>query len=161
MLYFAYGSNMDPVQMRERCPSSRFVTVAVLPDHELGFPRRSRIRNCGVAGVAFAPRRTVWGVIYSIPNARDIRRLDRREGYAPGRRVVAYRREPAHVLAGGNRLKPLSAFTYMPVRQIVPPLPSEQYLSHMIRGAEHWGLPAWYVENLRNQETGDGQKGTE
>jgi hypothetical protein len=153
MLYFAYGSNMDPVQMRERCPSSRFVAVAALPDHKLVFPRRSKIRRCGVAGIAFAPRQTVWGVVYFIPDHRDVRRLDRREGYAEGRRVVAYRREPAHVYAGGNRLKPLSTFTYMPVHHVVPPLPSTAYMGHMIRGAAHWGLPDGYVEALRNQET--------
>jgi hypothetical protein len=49
MLTFAYGSNMDWNQMRERCPSSRFVGIAVLRDHKLAFTRKSLKRGCGVA----------------------------------------------------------------------------------------------------------------
>ena len=40
MIYFAYGSNLDFVQMRSRCPSAQFVAVAKLPDHQLAFTRR-------------------------------------------------------------------------------------------------------------------------
>jgi hypothetical protein len=51
MLCFAYGSNMDLAQMRERCPSTRFAFIAKLPDHRLVFPRKSKCRCCGVASV--------------------------------------------------------------------------------------------------------------
>jgi len=51
MLNFAYGSNMNWNQMRERCPSSRFVGIAVLRDHKLAFTRESVNHGCGVADV--------------------------------------------------------------------------------------------------------------
>jgi len=40
MVTFAYGSNMNWNQMRERCPSSRFVGIAVLRDHKLAVMRK-------------------------------------------------------------------------------------------------------------------------
>ncbi len=49
--YFAYGSNMNWQQMQRRCPSSRFVCVARLPDYQFGITRHSRLRNCGTANV--------------------------------------------------------------------------------------------------------------
>ena len=38
MLYFAFGSNLDPDQMRARCPAHQVVGMAVLRDHKLIFP---------------------------------------------------------------------------------------------------------------------------
>ena len=51
MIYFTYGSNMNPGQMIERCPETRTIGVARLVDYRLCFPRFSRPRNCAVAGI--------------------------------------------------------------------------------------------------------------
>ena len=94
MLYFAYGSNMDLRQMRRRCPSYRFVSIAKLEDHKLAFTRRSPRRRCGVADVIPSPGEEVWGVLYNIKTRRDVLALDRAEGYKAGRkRVNGYDRE--------------------------------------------------------------------
>ena len=48
MLIFAYGSNMDPVQMRQRCPGAETVGSGVLRDHRLVLPAHvgfSRLRR--------------------------------------------------------------------------------------------------------------------
>ncbi len=94
MLYFAYGSNLDCEQMRQRCPSVRLVCVAKLKDHRLVFPRKSQKRNCGVAGVEPRSGFDVWGVVYDIYDV-DIGKLDDSEGYKPGRQPEknAYVRE--------------------------------------------------------------------
>ena len=70
MLYFAYGSNMNWQQMRERCPSARFVGVALLSEHKLAFTRKSKKRGCGVADAVLEGGRKVWGVIYEIDDAK-------------------------------------------------------------------------------------------
>jgi gamma-glutamylcyclotransferase len=80
MFYFAYGSNMDWDQMRERCPSSTFVGVARLPNHSLAFSRKSIKRGCGVADVVATIGHDVWGVVYRIGDSEDQERLDKREG---------------------------------------------------------------------------------
>ena len=38
MLYFAYGSDLDPAEMKAMCPEQHVVGLAVLPDHRLAFP---------------------------------------------------------------------------------------------------------------------------
>ena len=38
MLYFAYGSNLDLDQIRDRLPDIRVVGLALLRDHRLTFP---------------------------------------------------------------------------------------------------------------------------
>ena len=54
MIYFAYGSNLDPGQMAERCPAIAASALPGLPGHRLCFPRFSRTRRCASAG--FEPR---------------------------------------------------------------------------------------------------------
>src|SRR5436853_668250 len=84
VLYFAYGSNMDWAQMNKRCPSARFVGIAALTEHRVGFTRRSVNRGCGVADVIPEAGRKVWGVVYEVSDL-DLDRLDKSEGYQPGR----------------------------------------------------------------------------
>src|SRR4030095_9407406 len=38
MLYFAYGSDLDPAEMKAMCPGHHVVGLALLADHRLGFP---------------------------------------------------------------------------------------------------------------------------
>jgi len=66
MLYFAYGSNMHAAQMKERCPSAKFVCRAKLPSNRLAFTRKSVNRGCGVADFLHDETKEVWGVVYEI-----------------------------------------------------------------------------------------------
>lgn len=151
MLYFAYGSNMDWVQMKERCPSARFVCIATLPDHRLAFTRRSKNRGCGVADAVLERGKRVWGVVYEIEDV-DVGRLDTSEGYQPGRAVNSYRREERHVFIDGDERRPLVIFSYFANRQKKPPPPNSQYKQLILTGALHWHLPDDYVEELRAME---------
>jgi hypothetical protein len=63
MFYFAYGSNMNWTQMRGRCPSARYVAIAVLRNHTLAFTRKSVKRGCGVADAVWSERQEMWGVV--------------------------------------------------------------------------------------------------
>ena len=85
MIYFAYGSNLDPVQWAARCPASPPVAVARLDHHRLHFPRRSPVRLCAVASIEPAHGETVWGALYRM-SAEDLAALDAREGHFPDRR---------------------------------------------------------------------------
>lgn len=147
MLYFAYGSNMDWDQMRERCPSARFVGVAKLPGHRLAFSRRSRKRNCGVADAVEDQGSDVWGVVYEIDD-QDIARLDVAEGYSPGRAKNAYRREERHVFVDGAKSTPLSVAVYFAIPEENPSLPNEDYKSQILKGANHWHLPQEYIRDV-------------
>jgi len=151
VLYFAYGSNMDWPQMRARCPSSRFVGIAVLPEHRLAFTRRSDKRGCGVADAVRDPGRKVWGVVYEISDL-DVGNLDKSEGYRPGREKNSYWRRECMVFLDGDEAPPLAASTYFADPQPNPPLPNQVYKDHIVSGARHWHLPDDYIGELEQIE---------
>ncbi|MGH8146836.1 MAG: gamma-glutamylcyclotransferase family protein [Rhodanobacteraceae bacterium] len=147
MLYFAYGSNMDWAQIRQRCPSARFLHRATLPDRQLAFTRGSVSRGCGVADVVRAPDQRVWGVVYDIGEA-DVGTLDTCEGYAAGRERNAYWRRECLVLVDDDTANALACSSYFATPQPEPPLPSRAYVRHLLAGARHWKLPGDYLTRL-------------
>lgn len=151
MLYFAYGSNLDWPQIRERCPSARFVAVAKLKDHRLDFTRKSTIRGCGVADAVPDPGHAVWGVVYQI-DERDIGSLDRSEGFSPRRAENSYTREEHHVFADGDEENPLTVSIYFATKESNPPLPSAEYKGLIVCGAKFWHLPQDYIDKLERIE---------
>lgn len=154
MIYFAFGSNMDPAQMRARCPSHRVLGVAYLHDHALCFPRRSPTRACATVGLVAAEGNGVWGVLYALDET-EIDALHQAEGHVADR--------PAHesrhlvieveVRHGGPEGDAVVAFLYRAQSDGSSALPSEDYMRHLISGAEHHGLPAAYIRTLRSIET--------
>ncbi|TVR89893.1 MAG: gamma-glutamylcyclotransferase [Trueperaceae bacterium] len=150
MRYFAYGSNLDWDQMRERCPSSAFVHVARLSDHALAFTRYSPTRGCGVADVVHRNGHDVWGVVYDLSDA-DGYRLDAFEGYVPGRRRNGYRRLDTRVAVDGDEARAIEVVTYeVCERRTTHVPPDRRYLGHLLRGARHWGLPQAYQTALHD-----------
>lgn len=147
MRYFAYGSNLDWDQMRERCPSATFLCKAELPQYRLDFTRYSTIRKCGVSDVVEDPSGSVRGVVYEIGD-QDVARLDKAEGYEEGRPTNSYWRRPITVIKDGVAGDTVDAETYFADQQPDPPLPSQDYVDHIIRGARYWELPADYIAGL-------------
>lgn len=147
MLYFAYGSNMDWAQMKQRCLSARFVGKAVLRGHCLAFTRKSQTRGCGVADVIGAPGSKVWGVVYEIADI-DLGKLDQCEGYQPGRQSNAYWRRECFVFVEDVNDQPLTTVSYFAEAQSNPPLPSRAYVDQIIAGARLWRLPQEYIGQL-------------
>ena len=151
MLYFAYGSNMDPAQMGRRCPSARFVAVARLPDHRLAFTRYAKDRCCGTCDGVPDAGRAIWGVVFDI-SAADLRRMDDNEGYQEARPLSenAYVREQRQVY--GKTGEPLWVWLYFANREPNPPPPSAAYKMQLVEGARHWALPEEYQAELAQIE---------
>ena len=151
MLYFAYGSNLDPDQMRSRCPESRTVGLALLRDHKLTFPLRSEHWGGGAAGVAHAHGGTVWGVLYELSDS-DLASLDGYEGWkGPGDHHNLYDRELVTVELtrpdDGSVPRRVRATTYL-ARTLNPTPPSRRYLDTLLKGARHHRLPPEYIDWL-------------
>lgn len=72
MLYFAYGSNLNMIQMKGRCSDSHPVAKVKLKDYKLVFNR--------VADIVESKGDIVYGAIYEV-SSMDIKCLDRYEGY--------------------------------------------------------------------------------
>ena len=151
MLYFAFGSNLDPDQMRERCPAHRVVGVAVLRDHKLFFPRFSEHWGGGVASLQLSHGNDVWGVLCELSD-EDLRALDACEGFGvSGDAHNRYEREHTWVdlvrPEDGSVPRRVRAWVYL-ARPANPSLPSRRYLDALIKGARAHRLPDDYVTML-------------
>jgi gamma-glutamylcyclotransferase (GGCT)/AIG2-like uncharacterized protein YtfP len=148
-LVFAYGSNMDPAQMRERCPESDLAWfVGEARGWRLCFPRESKKRKGSVGSIVKSPNDSVWGVVFAVTK-RDLRRLDSYEGVPSG----AYERDHVDILNSAG--KNFTVWTYFaaPLSEGQEFLPHADYIMLYVRGAEYFGLPAGYIERLRNIKT--------
>jgi cation transport regulator ChaC len=153
VIYFAYGSNMNPGQMAERCPEARTIGVARLVDFCLCFPRISRARNCASAGIEPRAGSAVWGVLYDVPEV-DVPVLNYHEGYEPSGPVTQNRhilREVKVLRMGGS--EPVKAMTYFAVPDGTAALPSAAYMATIIDGALYHGLPKAYIAALERVRT--------
>jgi cation transport regulator ChaC len=155
MLYFAYGSNMNWDQMRDRCPSTRFDSIVRADGYQLAFTRFSKNRQCGVADIVANAGSRVWGVVFEIPDD-EVNVLDQSEGYSPGRarEKNAYERRQLNVFRQVSNASPITVWTYVVVNKLKSsPKPSAEYKATILAGARHWKLPADYVEELERIET--------
>ncbi len=141
VLYFAYGSNLDVGQMRERCPSSRAGMRARLGGHRLAFTHLSRRWGGGAADVLPHAGGSVWGGLYQL-DAAELAHLDRFEG--------GYER--LEIRVEGNGAAPLRAVTYtVRAKALYPPTP--EYLERILRSGTEWGLPESYLAGVRKTRT--------
>ena len=121
MYYFAYGANLSKKQMKERCPDSKPMFVVTLPNYKLVFVGWSRQWRGGVASIQPFREEKVLGAIYEV-SERDLRRLDKYEGYPD-----SYQRISVRVFdEDGN---PVEAVTYIKAGQLEETQPSREYLS--------------------------------
>ena len=119
--YFAYGSNMDRAQMRERCPLSRYVGWGWLGNHRLEYVGQSSRWGGGVATVVPHRGERVPGYLYFVTPS-DLTHLDRYEGVP---RI--YRRKVVSVKLG-DQPGVTKAYAYHRVDGAVPRPPSPSYL---------------------------------
>lgn len=151
MLYFAYGSNLHPEQMRRRCPGHHVVGLAELRDYRVSFPLTSHDWGGGVASVSVAHGDSVWGVVHDL-TTEDLAALDGYEHFVgPGDQHNLYDRETVNVQLvradDGSFPRRLRAWTYI-ARQANPSPPSRRYLDAIVEGARFHRLPDDYVARL-------------
>lgn len=132
-LVFAYGSNMNARQMAIRCPGSRSVCVAKLPDHRLLFAGNSSRWGGGVATIEPARRSSVVGVVWLV-SPDNLERLDAFEGYP-----FVYDRTP--VLVDRDEGNSLWCHAYVKNAAEVKTPPSPEYLRTILDGYETAGAP--------------------
>ena len=152
-LYFAYGSNMHPLRLAERAPSSRLVGVARLPDHALRFHKRSTDGSAKCDVVA-EPGGVVHGALFEL-DERDLGALAAAEpGYDPF---------DARVLAGAVTRTAL-AYRARPDRLAPDLVPYRWYRDLVLLGARSHGLPGDYVATLERvtvaEDPDDGRAAT-
>ena len=143
-LYLAYGSNINLEQMKYRCPHSKIVGTAMLPDYELEFR--------GVATIVPKKGAEVPVLMWEI-DQRDELSLDRYEGFPR-----LYRKEIFEMEVNG---KVQEGMAYLMNRDGISP-PSPMYYNAIKKGYEDNGVDTKYlhdalvrsVEYQQSQESG-------
>jgi gamma-glutamylcyclotransferase (GGCT)/AIG2-like uncharacterized protein YtfP len=139
-LYAAYGSNLDPTQMRERCPHSPLHGAGWLEGWRLTFGGEDLGWEGSLATVVEHPGDRVFVMVYDVP-AQDEDQLDEIEFAATG----LYRKIRVRVESlDGEHL----AWLYV-LDGYEGGLPSARYLGVMADAAEQAGAPDDYVATLR------------
>ncbi len=139
---FAYGSNMNSDQIKKRCPSFTFICPVYLLHWELVFNKYSFSRNCGAANIRPKIDHITWGIIFHA-SGQDTTRLDDFErGYT--RSLIEVQNE-SHLI--------IKCETYMAPADAKIHLPSQEYLNNIIKGAQEFNLPDWYLNSLENHAT--------
>ena len=146
--YFAYGSNMDQSQMKERCPDSVLLGKAVLKDYQLAFTIFSPKRLCGCADIVASKNKVVWGLLYHL-TSKDLEKLDICEGHP-----VHYKRCTVSVIDDmGNSIE---AETYEVVNKIFDTyLPSKDYKEKISNASHEHAFPQDYITYISKLKTLD------
>ena len=143
MYYFAYGSNMPTERFRDRVPSCKFITVAVLKSHILRFHKRSRKDGSGKCNAYYTGTESdeVIGVVFDIePTERAA--LDIVEGLGRG-----YHEKTVCVETTDGVIR---AFMYEADNTAIDDAlkPFTWYKKLVVQGAREHGLPEDYIQQI-------------
>ena len=129
MFYFAYASNLNRKQMKERCPNSKPLFTGTLPNYKLVFVGWSRQWHGGKANIRIFRGEKVLGGIYEV-SEQCLKRLDNFE--SPYHRVK--------VTVFNEDGEPVEATAYLNAGQSEETKPSKEYLSVIQQGYRDWGI---------------------
>ena len=141
-LYAAYGSNMDPAQMAERCPHSPQVGVGWLEGWRLTFGGEDIGWEGALATLVEEDGHKVFIVLYEVSPA-DEDALDRWDAATLG----YYSKIKVRVSTADGEVVP---WLYV-LNDYEGGLPSARYLGIMADAAEAAGAPEDYVTALRQR----------
>ncbi len=139
LLYFAYGSNMDPAHMAKRVPAARPLGPARLDGFRLEFNVYSTEWGGGAANLELDEQAHVWGVLWEIPNG-SMGDLDAFQGHP-----TFFRREDV-VVEGPQG--PAIAWTYRVAHLTGYIRPTDAYLQRIRAGVRIHGLPPEALEMI-------------
>jgi gamma-glutamylcyclotransferase (GGCT)/AIG2-like uncharacterized protein YtfP len=142
-LYAAYGSNLDPRWMAERCPSSPPISSGWLDGWRLTFGGESVGWEGALATVVEDPYSRVFVMLYEM-QLEDERNLDEWEGGSLG--LYNKIRVRVQTLEGDSL-----AWLYV-LNDYEGGLPGAHYLEVIAEAAEAAGAPDDYVAALRAHE---------
>jgi cation transport regulator ChaC len=127
--YFAYASNLNKKQMQERCPESKPLYKAILPNYKLVFADWSRQLRGGKATIVLFRGEKVLGAVYEVPD-QCLNRLDKYE--------TSYNRTKVNVFDEDGEF--VETITYIKTGQSLEAKPSPEYLAIIQQGYKDWGI---------------------
>jgi cation transport regulator ChaC len=145
MMYFAYGSNMNPARMIAR--NMRFTRreFAVLHDYRLIFNKKATDGNYSYANIERAAGSVVEGVLYEFPD-EDIPNLDIAESWPH-----QYIKTIVQVINRAGECIDATVYVANPQQTADGYLPTAEYMLHLLAGRDL--LSEAYVKELQQQNT--------
>lgn len=145
MKYFAYGSNMSLLRLRERVPSAERIGVFVLKEHQLRFHKSSGDGSGKCDAFQTNDRGDmVIGALFEI-SADEKGALDRAEG-------LGYGYDEKIVKVENDFGEAFDAFIYYAIRMDSSLKPYSWYLNHVVIGAKEAQVPAQYFNIIQSVE---------
>jgi gamma-glutamylcyclotransferase (GGCT)/AIG2-like uncharacterized protein YtfP len=142
VLYFAYGSNLDDENWALWCERKGYdprslesLGPAWLPDHELVFHYRSRLRSGGALDVRPRPGNAIPGALFRV---HDWEGLDAKEGVSG----QYYERAPVTALTADGRAHAATTYRVCDGRVGEFVAPGPEYREMVIRGLSRFGHSA-------------------
>lgn len=129
MNYFAYASNLNQKQMKQRCPDSRPFFTATLPHYKLVFLGWSREWHGAMASIRVFRGEKVLGAIYDV-SEQCMRQLDKYESSYTRLKVTVFNEDNV----------PIEAITYIKGGLLEEAKPSPEYLAVIQQGYRDWRI---------------------
>ncbi len=144
MKIFAYGSNLYTRRITKRVPSTHFVTIARLPEHELRFHKLSN-DGSSKADAWFTGKKedVIWGAVYDIDPAEK-HLLDEEEGLG-----VDYFEKIIEVITDDGKTIKTQIYYAAPEKIVQNKMPYDWYKKYVLFGAIEKNLPPIYIELIR------------
>src|SRR2546428_8306047 len=154
-IVFQYGSNCDSqwINSSDRlCGDANFVGIAsTVGNFELDFTVFSKTNNCAAADIVPPSGRSIWGVLYEIPD-----HLIKRETAGPRKSLDAiegestnYQRTTIDVKRRDGTTTP--AITYIAKARRVGLKTSLKYVEHIIKGLRAADAPNDYIDYVKQR----------
>jgi gamma-glutamylcyclotransferase len=129
MYYFAYAADLNKKRMSERCPDSKPLFTATLPNYRLIFADWSRQLRGGKATIILFRGDKVPGGVYEVSEL-CLNRLDKED--------PTYNRIRVNVFDEDGEQN--EAITYIKKGQPKEDKPSQEYLAVIQQGYRDWGI---------------------
>ena len=144
--YFAYGSNMDQAQMRERVGEFRICIPAILRNYHLVFNAVSKKNTkAGFANIEEQHGSVVEGMLYLL-SEEQLKRLDKFEGHPD-----KYCRIPVCPEINEGMIEYAAVYKACSDKTAVGLQPTREYLAHLLAGKAF--LSSEYYRKLKKTRT--------
>jgi len=144
ILYFAFGSNMDPDRIKLRLKKFPQLTKLIpdakrvrLPGYSFAFNKYSTKDYTGKANITQDEKSEVWGVLFRI-NEDALEMLKEIER--------GYKDKILYVFSDDSVKQKAVTFIAKKIQNGLKPTP--KYLKYILDGAIHYKLPPEYIKNL-------------
>ena len=138
MLYFAYGSNLNHHQMKNRCRGAKYIKKHILRGYKLCFSHKTNHSIYGHANIIKNKKSKVYGALWDI-NKKDEKELDWYEGVD-----YNYYQKKYFTLKGKRVLVYIQKIYYLKK-------PNSTYLHTIIEGYKDCNIDIKYLKNIASK----------